>query len=1020
MRANLAPHFRAVKVPWDDAQVPARVASPELIGREPELAALAAALEAAHEGRASLTFLAGEAGVGKTRLLREVEARARSQGMLVLHGDCLELRGGELPYAPVVAALRDADPGLLAEALDRLPADARAELTRLVPEAAASLPAVAHPDTARPSSHAQGRLYELLLGLLRHLSSGQPLLLAIEDGHWADQATHDFVAYLARNAARERIALTVTYRSDELRASHPLRALIAELIRWDNVDRLSLRRLGRDEVERLLDRILGRAADRELLDAVFDRSSGNPFFCEELVAAWQAGGHRGLPERVRDVLLVRLEGLPPDALEVVRALSAIGRPAGDELVGAVAGLGEPGLSRALRAAVDGHVLTRRTDDDLFGFRHALMRDVVRADLMPGERKALHARIAEVLAGRGEGGAAELAFHLEAAGRRDAALGAHVEAALQAERVYAWAEARTHHERALGLLGDGEAPAGLAVDRLGLLRHAADAARFTGDYDRAIALGRQALTLVDERADPVGAALLHERLGEYTFWDDEAALDAYARALELLPAACEAERARVMGARALALHYLFRWPEARAAAEEALETARRAGARAEEAYARITLGTTLAFLGDPGAGEAHVRAAETIARKLGRAEDRLRIASHLGEILRLRGRFAEALAVMEGGEALAAQVGMSGSFGRSMGVNAAEDLLRLGRWAQAEARLRDAGRLDLRYAAELLHHSVAGQLAVARGEAGAARAQLGLAREMCGGDEVSADYVVGVHAGWAELALWEGRPRDARAEVAAALDLVGSHEDPLYTPNLCSLGVRAEADLAALDPEAAGEARARAVALLERLDRIVARHALRVAPVEAEAHRALGAAELSRLEDRPDPQVWAAAAARWEALDLPYPAAYARWRQAEALVARGRRADAAGPLGHARELAERLGARPLLGEIDRLAAAARLARAPAPGDGDGADAGDAEPAPPAPGSALGLTPRELEILGYVAEGATNRQVAERLVISERTVGVHVSSILRKLDAPNRATAAARAHRLGLLYTPEGDG
>jgi DNA-binding CsgD family transcriptional regulator/tetratricopeptide (TPR) repeat protein len=361
--------------------------------------------------------------------------------------------------------------------------------------------------------------------------------------------------------------------------------------------------------------------------------------------------------------------------------------------------------------------------------------------------------------------------------------------------------------------------------------------------------------------------------------------------------------------------------------------------------------------------------------------------------------------------------MSGSFGRSMGVNAAEDLVRLGRWAQAAARLEEAGRLDLRYAAQLLHHSVAGQLAVARGDADRARAELGRAREMCGGDQVSTDYVLGVHAGWAELALWEGRPGDAREEVAAGLELVGHREDPLYTPVLCSLGCRAEGDVAARDRSAAPAARDRAAALAARLDGIVARHGLRVAPVEAEAHRALAAAERARLESRPDPAAWDAAEARWRALEHPYPAAYAAWRQAEALVAAGRRADAAAPLRRARDLADALGARPLLAEMKRLAAAARLDLSPADGPSPPAGA----PAPPAPpGSELGLTPRELEILGHVAEGATNRQVAERLVISERTVGVHVSSILRKLDAPNRATAAARAHRLGLLDTPGGGG
>jgi hypothetical protein len=194
--------------------------------------------------------------------------------------------------------------------------------------------------------------------------------------------------------------------------------------------------------------------------------------------------------------------------------------------------------------------------------------------------------------------------------------------------------------------------------------------------------------------------------------------------------------------------------------------------------------------------------------------------------------------------------------------------------------------------------------------------------MCG-DQVSVDYVVGVHAGWAELALWEGRPREARAEVAAALELVGHREDPLYTPVLCSLGCRAEADVAALDRGAVPAARDRAAELAARLDGIVARHGLRVAPVEAEAHRALAAAERARLGARPDPAAWEAAEGRWRALEHPYPAAYAAWRRAEALVAAGDRGAAGAALARARDTARALGARPLLAAIDVLGAAARL-------------------------------------------------------------------------------------------------
>jgi DNA-binding CsgD family transcriptional regulator len=363
--------------------------------------------------------------------------------------------------------------------------------------------------------------------------------------------------------------------------------------------------------------------------------------------------------------------------------------------------------------------------------------------------------------------------------------------------------------------------------------------------------------------------------------------------------------------------------------------------------------------------------------------------------------------------LAAELGMSGSFGRSMSVNASEDLLRLGRWDEAARRLAATGRLELRFAAELLHHCVTGQLAVARGDFETAPAELARAREMCR-EETSSDYVIGVHAGWAELALWQGRPQDARREVAEALAVVGEFEDPLYTPVICSLGVRAEADLAAGAGGAAGAdgvaPRARAAELAERLNRIIARHSLRVAPVEAVAHQALCEAERSRLDGRSSPEAWAAAAERWEALEQPYPAAYARWREAEALVAAHRRPEAAAPLQRALAAAEGLGARPLAGAVEVLGRAARLP----------ARAGAApEPSAPSPAARLGLTPREIEILSLVAEGSTNRQIAERLVISERTVGVHVSHILAKLDAPNRVTAAATANRLRLLEAPSAD-
>jgi DNA-binding NarL/FixJ family response regulator len=172
-----------------------------------------------------------------------------------------------------------------------------------------------------------------------------------------------------------------------------------------------------------------------------------------------------------------------------------------------------------------------------------------------------------------------------------------------------------------------------------------------------------------------------------------------------------------------------------------------------------------------------------------------------------------------------------------------------------------------------------------------------------------------------------------------------------------------------------------------------------------AQQALCRAERTRLIRQSDPGLWENAAAQWRALGQPYPAAYARWRQAEALMAaRHARAEAAAALGEASEIATSLGAAPLVAEISALARAARL----------GGQAGEPSPQPPpVPGEAAGLTRRELEVLELLAEGLTNREIAEKLYISRKTAGVHVSHILRKLDANNRGTAAATAHRLGLV-------
>jgi DNA-binding CsgD family transcriptional regulator/tetratricopeptide (TPR) repeat protein len=984
-----------------------RVASPRFVGRRSEATSLEEALSAAEQHRPSITLVAGEAGVGKTRLLREVGDRVRDRGARVLRGECIELSGGEFPYAPVVGALRDAGQDVLADPVASLASESRAELARLVPEIGRW---VDEPPSEAPRASSQGRLFELLLVLLRELGEEAPLLFVVEDAHWADTSTRDFLSFLARNLSAERVAIVVTYRLDDLGPDHPLRALVSELIRCDPVEILAIERLSRVEVERLLEYIVGEVPPLALVDEVFARSGGNPFFAEELLATPTDGDRKALPESLRDALLLRVEALPPESVDLLERLAVLGRPADDELLGELSGIAEPDLSASLRPALSAHIVARRAPDNTFDFRHALVREALSGELLPAERSSLHGSIAETLMRTGAGTPAELAYHWHGAGQLDAALAASVEAGLDAEQVYASAEARQQFERAVKLWKDVQpAPGSLSLDHVDVLRHAAEAARLTGDWDEAATLCREALSLLDPARDPLRAAILHERLGEYLA-NAEAALGEYSKALSLLPVECGRERARILAAKALALHFLQRWNESRACAEEALAMAQEAGGRSEEGYARNVLGLVLGFLGDPTEGERQVREAKRIADEIGVAEDEARAYAHLAEVLRLQGRIADAFGVMLEGEKLAARMGMTGSFGHGMSLFAAEDLMRLGRWHEAEERLRWTARLNLGHFGELLQHSLEGRLAAVRGETETASSRLTQARAMCD-DHTLAEYLSDVHVGFAELALWGGRPDEARSEIAEALRQVEGRGDPLYTPVLFWLGVRAEAD-AATAARAQGREREEqsATDLIGALEQLIARSSIKEAAPEALAYLTLCRAEQMRLAGAPAAEAWAEAAAAWERLDQPYQEAYARWREAEALLVAGQaRAQAAAVLGRAREAALQLGAGPLMGEIEALARAARLELS----HREEAEAAEAEPPP------LGLTARELEVLGLIAEGCTNPQIAERLFISQKTASVHVSHILGKLGAENRVQAAGIAHRLGLLDTPSGE-
>jgi len=290
-----------------------RVTSETFVGRGPELDLLDAALGRAMAGAPAFVFVGGESGVGKTRLLREFESRARAREARVLIGQCLELGGAQIPYAPLVAALRPLARGLGdadadGDGADVLPAATRNALAELLPE----LGGTGRDRDDEPRAR-QGRLFEGLLTLLEQLGRSAPVLLMIEDLHWADAATRDFITFLVRSSRAERLCLVVSYRSDELHRRHPLRPLLAELERASGVERVALARFDRDEVAALLEGILQEPPPGELAERLYARSQGNALYTEELLAVFEDGDSWQLPETLRDVLLRRYERLSPSS-----------------------------------------------------------------------------------------------------------------------------------------------------------------------------------------------------------------------------------------------------------------------------------------------------------------------------------------------------------------------------------------------------------------------------------------------------------------------------------------------------------------------------------------------------------------------------------------------------------------------------------------------------------------------------------------------------------------------------------
>jgi DNA-binding NarL/FixJ family response regulator len=984
-----------------------RLTSSHFVGRVGELAELEAILQDAGDQRPALVLLGGESGVGKTRLVREFEQR-HSDDAIVLRGEAVEQGDAELPYAPLLGALRPLVRGGH-PALNALGRGSRSQLAALVPGIDDQVEVSDRHDPA-----AQLRLFEAVLELLDLLSEEQPLVLILEDMHWADRSTRTFAAFLARSLREERVMLLMTYRSDELHRRHPLRPLLSELERLPGARRIELVPFDRAELAEALADILGDTPTEELVERLFSRSEGNPLYTEELLAAGLDG--RGTtPQSLRDAFMLRIERLSEPGQRAARAI-AVGRALDEARIAEVTGVEHEALHTALREAVAEQVL-EADDDGRLCFRHALLREALYDDLLPGERVELHLALAHLYEELSDGSddwgvelAATIANHYAAGGDQPSALRATVRAALAARDVHAYGETAGLAERALELWPRVSDPEQLIpLDHVELLTLAASAHAIAGDRARAEVLLQGGLRELSEHGDPRRRSALLARLSrvQWTLNRGLEAVDTAQRALALLPPGEESQdRALLLAWLARTRFLRGRFRDAIEDGEKALAAAVAAGDSRAEGEVLHTLGMAEIALGMVDQGVARMRRTIQIARDNDDIDGLTYAHANFADMLNLAGRTRDALEVAH--EGLRATPGRMTRNHDWMMLTISELAFDSGDWKEARAHLTTP-RGHLVGTLLIFRQIREADLALGQGDDDLAASCLA---------EIEPLVAIASEPQWigalgALLGELRRRRRDlfgARDAVARALDrLEVCTDDVMRIARVSAIGARVEADLAqqARDLRERGQERdaiARARIHEQRL-RAAAQDG---GPVER-AFRAVGAAELARARGRNDPVLWEKAARQWEAIDRPYPVAVMTFKQVEALVENGDRAAAAEPARTALQAARKLESRWLVDEITALADRARIGLS----DGvDGAQANGDSVRGEGAEDPFGLTDRERQVLALISEGATNRQIGAALFMAEKTASVHVSRILRKLGVNSRTQAAAVAHRLHL--------
>ncbi|QWF77512.1 helix-turn-helix transcriptional regulator [Amycolatopsis sp. CA-230715] len=997
-----------------------------LVARAEEMRRLSAAFEGAELGEANAVLLSGDAGVGKTRLLTELGARAGTAGALVLTGRSLDVREGGLPYLPfaeALAPLATSEDPVVAEAVRARPA-----LDRLLPQGE-PLPGGGKPEhmavtTATEQDPSRRRraeqdlgqlqLFDAVLGVLAEIGEHRPVVLVVEDLHWADGATRNLLSFLVSRLRAQRLLIVGSYREEDVHRRHPLRALLGELVRLPTVTTVELRPFQAADARAFIEALVDGPLEADVLARVVERSEGNPFFAEELVASCVTC--EDIPAGLAELLLSRLERLPVETRRVLRAISVASEPVSHTALADVSGLGEFELDEALREAVQHHVVV--VEKGCYLFRHALLQEAVYGDLLPGERIRMHAAYAARFRSMppGRGHAAKFAYHSLEGKDFTAALPALLEAAEEAEKLGAPGTALRHLEQALEIWHAVPAEARPAdVDELKLLGEASHFAGTSGEPERAVAYARSATQALTGEIEPERAAKIWRRRAEALLALEsglDESVEAIGKAWELVEhAEPSPARAWVLATRANILRVTRRRDEALWSARTAVEDARATGAGGGEALALIMLSLLAENSGNIDEAREKLREAERKARAAGALSVELKAIYYLALSYDDHAEIPRAIEGYQAGIRRAEEASLNWSeFG--LEVRARHLALRYisGDWPTKAGAGQPGRGVSGAVAARMAAAWV--QVVVGRGQVETAERLISNLRA-----QWRVDTMIALAAGSAatELAFWHG---DHAAAVAYAQEAIGWLDQLgpwlLGGIRLAALGLAAAAEQAAAARLRGDDATvAAAVAAGEELlahARSCAEHGRprtgKLGP-EGRAWLARAEAEARSLGGTVDPENWAGVVAAF-GYGAIYEQAITRWRRAKVLLAAGGEGNTAlaeQELVAAHEVADRIGAAPLRDAVREVARRARLSL-------PGVDASLLTPR-----DALDpLTSRERAVLEQVALGRTNRQVGEELYISEKTVSVHVSRVLSKLKVSNRAEAVAVAYERGLLTKP----